>query len=226
MDDLSNGTHAHRVAGSRAAQAGSRPQIRRGERARERVVRAALAVLADHGVPGFTMEAIAHRARASKATLYRHWESPAALLVDAMGSTFRPMPLPSTGNVRTDLIDLLSKFQELVSGQPFPRLMATFMDAAEREPVLKTLHTQITDQRREPIRHILVRARERGEISSTTDIELAVDLLAGPAFYRRFVAHGAFPDRYAAAVVDCVLTAIGYRPASAAPPRRQKRVPL
>jgi hypothetical protein len=63
---------------------------------------------------------------------------------------------------------------------------------------------------RAPVRRLLAEARERGDIPSATDLELAVDLLAGPAFYRRFIAHRAFPHDYATAVVDHVLTAIGH----------------
>jgi AcrR family transcriptional regulator len=182
--------------------------IPRGARARERVLRAALEVLAEHGMPGFTMEAIAQRAGASKATLYRHWTSPAALLVDAMDMSFQPLPLPDTGRLRTDLIHLLSQFEALLDGQPFPRLMAAVVDAAERDPALATLHFKLTERRREPIRQVLARARQRGELPGSVDVELAVDLLAAPAFYLRFIAHRPFPEGYAAAVVDHVLAAL------------------
>jgi len=188
----------------------ARHPIPRGERARQRVLRAALSVLADEGMAGFTMEAVAHRAMASKATVYRHWTSRGALLVEAMDRGFQPFPLPATGQLRTDLIELVSRLEALVSGQPFPQLMAVFIDAAERDPTLSRLQVELTERRRAPVRRLLAEARERGDIPSATDLELAVDLLAGPAFYRRFIAHRAFPHDYATAVVDHVLTAIGH----------------
>lgn len=193
--------------------AGGRPArvpIPRGERARERVLRAALEVLADRGLPGFTMEAVADRAGASKATVYRHWRSPGALLVDAMDRSFQPFPLPASGQLRADLIELVSRLEALVTDQPFPRLMAAFVDAAERDPTLKELHGQLTERRREPVLRVLARARERGEIPPGADLELAVDLLAGPAFYRRLIAHRPFPRHHAAAVVDHVLAALRF----------------
>jgi AcrR family transcriptional regulator len=174
------------------------------------VLRAALEVLADRGLTGFTMEAVAHRAGASKATLYRHWTSQATLLVDAMDLASQPFPVPATGQLRTDLIELVSRLEALLGGQPFPRLMAAFIDAAERDPSLSTLHAQLTERRREPLRQVLAQARERGDIPCGTDLELAVDLLGGPFFYRRFIAHQAMPRQYADAVVDHVLTAIGH----------------
>jgi len=174
------------------------------------VLRAALELLADRGLSGFNMEAVAQRAGASKATVYRHWSSPSALLVDAMDLSFEPLSAPATGQPRTDLIELVSRLEALLVDQPFPRLMAAFIDAAERDPALKHLHFQLTERRRDLVRHVLAGARDRGEIPPGVDIELAVDLLAAPAFYRRFVAHRPFPSDYASAVVDHVLTALGF----------------
>ncbi|MBO0684776.1 MAG: TetR/AcrR family transcriptional regulator [Candidatus Dormibacteraeota bacterium] len=185
-----------------------RVPIPRGERARERVLRAALEVLAEQGLPGFSMEAVAARAGASKATLYRHWPTRGALLVAAMDRSFQPAPMPATGALRSDLIELMSRAQATVSDSPFPRLMAAFIDAAERDPTLAGLHVELTERRREPIRRVLSLARERGDIPREADLELAVDLLGGPIFYRRFVAHRAFPRGYAATLVDHVLTAM------------------
>lgn len=182
--------------------------IPRGEHARERVLRAALGVLADRGMPGFTMEAVAQRAGASKATVYRHWTSRATLLVDALELATQPLAVPVTGELRTDLIELITGLMALVGGRPVARLMAAFIDAAERDPTLWSLQVQITERRREPVLRVLTAARERGEIPAGADLELAVDMLAGPAFYRRFVAHRPFPDGYAAAVVDHVVAAL------------------
>ena len=203
----------HPGLGDAAAAPPARAAIPRGERARERVLRAALAVLADRGMSGFSIEAVAHRAGASKATVYRRWPSQGALLVDAMELVTQPSPLPATGHLRTDLIELVSSLEALLSDESSPRLMAAFIDAAERDPALKALHAELTERRREPVRRVLAQARQRGDIPSTVDVELAVDLLAGPAFYRRFIAHRRFPRRYAAAVVDHVLAAVGYAPA-------------
>jgi AcrR family transcriptional regulator len=173
------------------------------------VLVAALEVLAERGLAGFSMEAVARRADASKATIYRRWKSPGELLVDAMDASFRPFPMSATGHLRSDLIEILSGFEELLDGSSFPRLMAAFIDAAEREPRLKSQHAELTEQRRAPLRTLLIRARDRGELPLTTDIELAVDLLGGPLFYRRFIAHRASTVDDVTDLVDHVLTALG-----------------
>src|SRR6266536_5549318 len=98
---------AGRTMGAARAPTGARVvrlPIGRRERARARVLRAALEVLAERGYPGFTMEAVALRAGASKTTVYRRWPSRSALLVEAMDQAFRPLETPTSGDLRRDLL--------------------------------------------------------------------------------------------------------------------------
>jgi AcrR family transcriptional regulator len=164
-------------------------------------------VLEEHGLAGFTMESVARRAGASKATLYRHWPNHGALLVDAMDATFRPFPTPDTGNVQSDVAQLLNAFVTLLERTPFPRLLAAFIDAAERDPGLATLHADLTRRRREPLIGALERACERGELPHGLDPDVTADLLVGPFFYRRLIAHHPIPPTLVDDVVGQVLGA-------------------
>src|SRR6266542_2644871 len=188
---------------------GERLPIGRGDRARARVLRAALEVLVERGFPGFTMEAVALRAGASKTTVYRRWPSRSALLVAAMDEAFQPLETPTTGDLRRDLLALMVASKALLGSQPFPRLLAAVIDAAEQDASLAGLHFELTERRREPFRAVLAEAAARGIISPTVDLDLAIDLLVGQAFYRRFVAHRPFPQGYVTDVVDLVLAALG-----------------
>lgn len=186
--------------------------ILRGEHARQRVLRAALEVLAEQGLPGFTIDAVASRAGASKATLYRRWTSRTALLIQAMDElASRQLPVPATGHLRSDLIEFIRSADRLLREQPFPRLMAAFIDAAERDPTLQTLHASITESRRQPLRQLLVEARLRGDIPPSADLDLVIDVLTAPLFYRRFIAHQAISEAYVTALVDHTLAALGAR---------------
>ncbi len=170
---------------------------------------AALDVLGEDGLAGFTMEAVARRAGASKATLYRHWPTAGALLVDAMDATFQPFPVPDTGRVGSDVAELLRGFVTLLERTPFPRLMAAFIDAAERDPTLARLHADLTNRRREPLLAVLRRGQQRGQLPEDADPELLTDLLSGPFFYRRFIAHHPIPPDLVDRVVDRVLPTDG-----------------
>ncbi len=191
---------------SQHASADPREPISRGAGARQRVLQAALQVLDDDGLPGFTMEAVARRAGASKATLYRRWPTVGALMIDAMDATFQPFPVPDTGRVDADVAQLLTAFVTLLEHTPFPRLLAAFIDAAERDPALAALHADLTRRRREPLLVVLARARERGQLPPDLDPEVVTDLLTGPFFYRRFIAHRPIPPDLINNVITRVLT--------------------
>ena len=199
---------------SSSSQAFGEPSLRipvpRGRHARERVLRAALEVLAERGMAGFTMEAVAEQARGSKATVYRHWRSRTDLLVDAMDLAFPPFDPPATGDLRRDLTELLQAQEALLLRGPFARLLAAVVDAAEREPALAAVHFDLTERRRLLGLDVLRSAQGRGEIPAGANLEVAVDLLAGPAFYRRLLAHRDFPPAYSASVIDHVLRALDW----------------
>lgn len=183
----------------------ARVPVSRGAGARQRVLEAALGVLDEVGLPGFTMEAIARRAGASKATLYRRWPTVGALMVDAMDAAFQPLPVPDTGRVDTDVAELLTAFVTLLEHTPFPRLMAAFIDAAERDPALADLHADLTRRRREPLLAVLARAREHGQLPADADPEMLTDLLTAPLFYCRFIAHRPIPPGLVDGVIAHVL---------------------
>jgi AcrR family transcriptional regulator len=82
--------------------AGLRPRVE-GDREQE-ILDAALEVLADSGYDRLTMDAVAHRAKASKATLYRRWNSKATLVVEALARAKGVPELPDTGDLRSDLL--------------------------------------------------------------------------------------------------------------------------
>jgi hypothetical protein len=108
--------------------------------------------------------------------------------------------------VETDVAQLLTAFVTLLEHTPFPRLLAAFIDAAERDPTLAALHADLTRRRREPLLVVLARARERGQLSGDLDPEVATDLLTGPFFYRRFIAHRPIPPQLVDDVIAQVLT--------------------
>jgi Tetracyclin repressor-like, C-terminal domain len=120
-------------------------------------------------------------------------------------TTFQPLPVPDTGDARRDLAQLLTGFVTLLEHTPFPRLMAAFIDAAEREPALAALHADLTQRRRDPLLAVLARGQQRGELPADLDPDVVTDLLAGPFFHRRFIAHRPIPPGLVESVIAQVL---------------------
>src|SRR6266511_2105388 len=70
----------------------------------------------------------------------------------------------------------------------------------------RVLRAALTRRRREPLLIVLNRARDRGQVPPDLDPEITTDLLAGPFFYRRFIAHRPIPPDLAHDVIANGLT--------------------
>ena len=193
----------------------------RGDGARHRVLDAALDLLAERGWPGFTMEAVAERAHASKATVYRHWATRADLLVAAAEWVSAPLPACDTGDVVADMVAFTAELIAGVARPGFGQVLAAIADAAERDPVVARRHAELTSLRRRPLVDLVTAGVARGQLPEGTDVELLVDLVAGPIFYRRLVTHRPLDPAAARTLVTAALAGAGCAAADdeAAPPR-------
>src|SRR5216683_1020718 len=94
------------------------PTRRRGDALVQAIYAAVLAELATVGFGHLTMEGIALRARTGKMSLYRRWASLQELVLDALTNALeeRATPLPDTGNLREDLIEVHKGIREIMNG--------------------------------------------------------------------------------------------------------------
>ena len=192
-----------------ACTAPRRPGRPRDARADEAILEAAAAVLAQCGPAGFTVDAVAARAGVGKATIYRRWPSRADLLLETAHQAALDLKDPDTGSVRADLVFVLSalavKLRLTNAGRLLPALMA---EAAINPEMSRTL-ASFTEERRGLARSIVVRAVDRGQLPADTDVELLMDLVSGPIFYRTLVARRPVEPETVEQVVDAVLGAVG-----------------
>ena len=181
-----------------------RPGGRSG-RAQAAILAATLELLAEEGFAGLTVDATAARAGVGKATIYRHWRSKAELVIEAVGTLVEPAPVPDTGDLREDLLVVVRGLTERLTRSALARIVPTLVDAADRDPELAELQRAFTAERRRALEGVLRRAAEHGDLSPGVDVEVAVDLLAGPVFYRRLVSRAPLTERFAERVIDAVL---------------------
>ena len=165
----------------------SRPRVE-GEREAE-ILEAAVEILLEQGYDRLTMDAVALRAKASKATLYRRWSSKASLVVDAVHRSKKSADPQDadTGSLRGDLIAAFCGPTGLTERD------STLMLAA----VLTALHTdeEFASQFRERFllpkielnQRIYARAKARGELRSDCDLELLGPALPGILLHRAFI---------------------------------------
>jgi AcrR family transcriptional regulator len=178
----------------------------RDEFVRKRILDAALEVLEQLGFANATVEAIAERAGASKATVYRWWPNKAAVFIEAFREGVAPeLPFADTGSLRDDLRKQLQNFTRMLTGRR-GRILAAFVAAAQGDPeVAAALRSLWIRPRRHEAKLALDRNRERGELRDDVDLDLVLDLLYGPLYYRLLLGHGPLSQNYAQTLAEVAL---------------------
>ena len=102
---------------------------RRGAEVDRTILEATILQLADEGVSGCSIEAVARRAGVNKTTVYRRWSNPEELLAAALGShAEREVPIAATGDLRADLLTLVTDISSALSSPLGQALMAASHD--------------------------------------------------------------------------------------------------
>lgn len=156
--------------------------------ARERVILAVTYdLLGEVGYDGLTIDAVAARARASKATIYARWQDKAALVTAALEarSQHQPDAVLDSGDLRQDLRELLGLFVHLAEYESL-RAFVSVLLAATREPsLLAGLQDVALVRRRQDCRTAMERAASRKEPTMSGD--LLFELLLGKILTRYLV---------------------------------------
>jgi AcrR family transcriptional regulator len=171
--------------------AAARPRVE-GDREQE-ILDAALEVLADVGYDRFTMDAVAHRAKASKATLYRRWNSKATLVVEALARVKGVPAFPDTGDLRTDLLETFCGLGGLTDHDATSTLGAVLTAVSTDPEFALEFRRQVVEPKARVSRLIFERARDRGELRDDLDLDIVVPALAGIVLHRVYV-FGDKPD--------------------------------
>jgi AcrR family transcriptional regulator len=173
------------------AAAALRPRVE-GDREQE-ILDAALEVLADVGYDRLTMDAVAQRAKASKATLYRRWNSKAKLVVEALAHT-KPAPaIPDTGSLRGDLLGAFCGMGGLTDHDTTATLGAVLTAVSTDREFAAEFREQVVAPKARVSRVVFERARDRGELRDDIDLDIVVPALAGIVLHRVFI-FGEQPD--------------------------------
>ena len=177
----------------------------RSRRAESAILEATIALLAEQGFGGLTIDGIAARAGVGKATIYRHWSSKAEVVLEAFRAFIPPLDDPDTGSLAEDLRSVLHQIVDGLSNSPLAGILPSLVEAAERDSEVERLFKEFGGTRRAVFRGILARATERGELRNGLDPDVAIDLLVGPIFTRRLVTRAPVTRKHANAVLDLVL---------------------
>jgi AcrR family transcriptional regulator len=177
-------------------------------RTRATVLGAAIDLLAERGYSGFSVEGVVERTGVAKTTLYRHWPTRDDLLAAAIAKLDGAGPLPDTGSVRRDLLDLLAGRVRAARTPQWERCMPALVEAAARHPELAAVIARLTSQILAQIETLLGRGIERGELRRDLDPQLAASALIGPIVFRRLLLREAPALDRVTAVIDQLMHGI------------------
>lgn len=190
---------------------------RRAQRGRPRsaqchatIVDSVLELLQQEGYRALTIEGVARHAGVGKQSIYRRWRSKPELVLEAYANHVETtVPIPNRGTLRDDLLTFLTTaFNRLnrVSGPIMRGLMADAVHDAEFNRMLREVFLL---KRRQSVGRILQRGITRGELLGTADLELMLDLLFGPIWYRLLSQHGKLDQAFARGLCDALLRGFG-----------------
>lgn len=159
---------------------GSGPGRPRDPEVGARVLQAALEVYGRLGAAGFSVDAVAKAAGASKATIYRRWSDADDLLVDALQRALPQEPAIDTGSVRQDLITLTAAQLVTQTGPAGPALRRILVEG-EFDPRLGRRRDEIIRSQVAGARTVLRRAVDRGELPAHAQDAPVLESLFGGA---------------------------------------------
>ncbi|NUT52068.1 MAG: TetR/AcrR family transcriptional regulator [Saccharothrix sp.] len=167
---------------------------------------AALEVMAEVGYRALTMDAVAARARAGKATIYRRWESKLDLVIDTCAQlAAQNLAEPDTGSLAGDLHEFLSAFAAFLSG-PIGKAAQALVGELPHEPELAAAFREtFLIAQRDVLHRILDRAAERGELRDDAPRGMAVELAGAALIYRLMLTGDPLDLPFVDRVVDQVL---------------------
>lgn len=170
----------------------------------EQLLAATQDLLVEEGFERLTMDAVAKRCGASKATIYRRWPGKIALVVAAAAALFHAPEVPDTGDLREDLLTCGRAYQQREGRNA--EVLASVLSASRHDPELRDAAQQALGASFGGLfDRVLARAVTRGLIPPDLDLPILAQVF--PAFaYQQVAAQGRLvTDEDVRRVVDAVL---------------------
>ncbi len=179
------------------------------------VIGAVIAALQRGGYAAVTIDGIARTVGRARTSLYRRWPSKRHLVAYAVVGELGHYPAADTGSLRGDLLSAATTLWRAFRGplgQALPGLVA---DMAHDSSLAMSIRQEVMVPRRLSMREAIERAHARGEARDDIDVELILDMLTGPFYFRTLFGHASMTLKDTAQIVDHVVSLIQ--------PREKKR---
>jgi AcrR family transcriptional regulator len=176
----------------------------RGHAREQAILDAALDLIGEVGYDRMSMDGLAARAQASKATIYRRWPGKAQVVAEAVRrrACQHVVAPPDTGSMRDDLRAALATKCDTMSGEDGPLLIGLLMAAREDAELAELLHAQIRDGSELLLAELFDRAVARGELPGAPDPTLVRELVPALILQRLIFGDPLTDDAFISHVID------------------------
>jgi AcrR family transcriptional regulator len=161
-------------------------------------------LMTTEGSGSVTFARVSRESGVSRTTLYRHWDNPSALVADVWSQATADA-IAHAHALEHDLVEQFTVVRDVAESPTMRRSLPPLLAAAVRDPDVAAMHAAFIADRRRPIVERLQRAVEDGHLRPEADLELLVDLMSGPIYYRQLLRRTDTSDDDVAAIVATVL---------------------
>ncbi|GKS11728.1 TetR family transcriptional regulator [Paenibacillus chitinolyticus] len=178
----------------------------RNVEAQKSILSASYELLLENGFQAVTVDKIADRAQVSKATIYKWWPNKAAVVMDGFlyAATAR-LPVPDTGSACNDILIHATNLTRFLTSREGTIITELLGEGQFDSGLAEAYRTRFFRPRRLEARGLLEKGIQLGELKKGIDIDICIDLIYGPIFYRLLVTGDKLDEPY---VQYLVLTAL------------------
>jgi AcrR family transcriptional regulator len=180
-------------------------QDSRVKRSKAKVLAETYRQLVNSGIAGVSVDEIAQSCGVSKTTIYRHWPSRSALLIDACSSLGSAPEVPDTGTLQGDVRVLLTQLADQLQTANWSSVYPSIIDAAERDSDIAGMQAALHKTFMTPFEAVVERAKAKREIPSRRSTSDLIPALVGPLFYRRWFSKQKIDKRFIDGIIALVL---------------------
>lgn len=181
---------------------------RRNPQTEAAVLDAAAAIIAEEGFSKLTMEAVARRARAGKATVYRWWPSRGHLLLALYSRRKSQLIEPDTGDMAQDLTEYFAQMLHQLHGgdgqEPLAPMLRLLIAEAQMDDTMRAALQRERDERWLHIDNIMRRAQARGQLNPRITLARAENRVIAMLWYLLLNDALPPPDQAGALIADII----------------------
>lgn len=180
----------------------------RNQATRAKILRAALLLAQKADLQRVSIEAIAEKAKVGKTTIYRWWPSKSAVIMEAFLEQVAPgIKYEKTDDPMNDVLLQMKRLYRTYSKPP-GRTFLHLLAQSQFDDELSGELSKYVRERRVAAKSALERAVLIGFLKPEIDLEIVLDQLYAPIFYRLIAGYGEVDDEFIDKLFSQVLDGI------------------